>query len=70
MWMGGTVVGGSLLMGENSSGGFIVDVWEGNGGFSRLFTGGLAGQANVCSTESRNVSICVGIGREGCLYHR
>ena len=30
MWMGGTVVGGSLLMGENSSGGFIVDVWEGN----------------------------------------
>ena len=21
-------------MGENSSGGFIVDVWEGNGGFS------------------------------------
>ena len=70
MWMGGTVVdssGGFIVDVWEGNGGFSFDVWVGNGGFSRLFTGGLAGRANVCSTESRNVSICVGLaGRAVC----
>ena len=64
--------GGSLLMGGNGSGGSLLIGGNGSGGsllISRLFTGGLAAQANVYSTESRYVSgsIRVGICRGGCL---
>ena len=66
--------GGSLLMGGNGSGGSLLIGGNGSGGsllISRLFTGGLAAQANVYSTESRYVSgsIRVGICRGAVFYH-
>ena len=55
--MGGRVMGGSVLMCGRVMGGSV----------DYSLVGWLARQMSACSTESRNVSICVGIGREGCL---